>query len=166
MLALPEAWNCLEEDEKKEILNLLPSDTHPNPNPPPDDPNAKISPLPNDFLRYSNNWRDGIRHFQLDLQSGRYDPQWTREAEQAVRDRAAGKFDKFKEQEFEEFWGQKQKMDKYIAAGESSRVKLGTLIEQGVVRKGDIWKWSRNFGRRPKVLVEKEAKVSSVTYTI
>lgn len=160
MLALPEAWSCLEENEKKEILSLLPSDTHPNPNPHPDDSDAKIPPLPESFLRYSNNWRDGIRNFQLDLQNGRYDPAWIREAEEAVQQRAAGKFDKFKEQEFEEFWGQKQKMDRALTAGESSRIKVSTLVEHGVIRKGDVWKWSRAFGgRKRNLLIEKEARV-------
>ncbi|KAL6236018.1 Asx homology domain-containing protein [Aspergillus navahoensis] len=159
LLALPEAWNCLEEAEKQEILDLLPSDIHPNPSPPPDDPNAKIPPLPDSFLRYSTNWREAIRHFQLDLQSGRYDPRWVREAEEAVAQRAAGEFDKFKEQEFEEFWGQKQKMDRALAAGESSKIKLSTLIEHGVIRKGDIWKWSRSVR---KILVEKEARIIDI----
>ncbi|KAL4918078.1 Asx homology domain-containing protein [Aspergillus aurantiobrunneus] len=161
LLALPEAWNCLEEAEKKEILDLLPSDTHPDPEPSPDDPDAKIAPLADSFLRYSNHWRDAIRHFQLDLQNGRCDPQWIREAEEAIQQRAAGKFDKFKEQEFEEFWGQKQKMDRNLAAGESSRVKLSTLIEHGVIRKGDIWKWSRSFSLQ-KTLVEKEARITEI----
>ncbi|KAL4927475.1 uncharacterized protein BDV17DRAFT_266326 [Aspergillus undulatus] len=163
LLALPEAWNCLEEAEKREILDLLPSDTHPNQNPSPDDPDAKIPPIPEEFLRYSNNWRDGIRNFQLDLQNGRYDPQWMREAEEAVQQRATGNFDKFKEQEFEEFWGQKQKMDRYLAAGESSKIKLSTLIEHDIIRKGDIWKWSRAFGRgKTSVLIEKEARIIEV----
>ncbi|KAL2815980.1 Asx homology domain-containing protein [Aspergillus granulosus] len=161
LLALPEAWECLEEAEKKQILDLLPADTHPNPHPPPDEPDAKIPPLPESFVRYGEHWRDAIRHFQLDLQTGRYDPQWVREAEEAVQQRAAGKFDKFKEQEFEEFWGQKQKMDRTLAAGQSSAVKLSTLIEHGVVRKGDIWKWSRSFSK-PKTLVEKEARIIDI----
>ncbi|KAL4976491.1 Asx homology domain-containing protein [Aspergillus desertorum] len=159
LLALPEAWNCLEEAEKQEILGLLPSETHPNPNPAPDDPNAKIPPLPESFLRYSTNWREAIRHFQLDLQNGRYDPQWVREAEEAVAQRAAGRFDKFKEQEFEEFWGQKQKMDRALTAGESSKIRLSTLIEHGVVRKGDVWKWSRSVR---KILIEKEARIIDI----
>lgn len=110
-------------------------------------------------MRYSNHWRDGVRQFQLDLENGRYDPQWLKQAEKAVQERAEGGFDKFKEQEFEEFWGQKQKFDRSLAAGESSQVKLGTLVEHGLVRAGDIWKLSRGFGRGGKILVEKEAKV-------
>ncbi|KAL2828210.1 Asx homology domain-containing protein [Aspergillus cavernicola] len=162
LLALPEAWDHLEEAEKKEILDLLPSDIHPNPNPPADDADAKIPPLPGSFLRYSNHWRDGIRNFQLDLQNGRHDPQWQREAEEAMQQRAAGKFDKFKEGEFEQFWGQKQTMDRSLAAGQSSRVKMSTLIAHGVIRKGDVWKWSRGFSK-PKTLIEKEARITDIT---
>ena len=160
LLAKPDAWNCLDEIEKEEILNLLPEDTHPNRYPPADDPDAKIPPLPEAFVRYSNEWRDGIRQFQADLEDGRYDPAWIRQAEAAVEERAAGKFDKFKEEEFEQFWGQKQKMDRTIAAGQSSQVKLATLVEHGVVRKGDVWRYSRSFSRgRNRVLLEKEVKV-------
>ncbi|PTU18787.1 hypothetical protein P175DRAFT_0484317 [Aspergillus ochraceoroseus IBT 24754] len=164
LLALPEAWGCLEEDEKKEILNLLPSDVHPNPHLPSDGPNAKIPPLPESFLRYSNHWRDGIRNFQLDLQNGRYDPGWLREAEEAIQQRAEGQFDNFKDREFEEFWGQKQKMDRSLAAGQSSRVKLSKLIEHEVIRKGDVWKYSKGFTNKgcKSILVEKEARIVDI----
>ncbi|KAE8354777.1 Asx homology domain-containing protein [Aspergillus coremiiformis] len=160
ILANPEAWNCLDESEKKEILGLLPEDIHPNPDPSPDDPDAKIPALPESFLRYSNNWRDAVRHFQLNLQHGRYDPGWLREAEQAMQQRANGNFDKFKEEEFEQFWGQKQKMDKTLVAGQSRQVKLSTLVDHGVVLVGDVWKYSRAFSKcKPRLLVEKEARI-------
>ncbi|KAF4273517.1 hypothetical protein CNMCM8812_007480 [Aspergillus fumigatus] len=164
LLARPEAWNCLEESEKEEILSLLPESLHPNRESTSDDPEAKIPPLPESFLRYSNFWRDSIRLFQLDLQNGRYDPEWQRQAHEAVREREQGKFDRFKEEEFEEFWGQKQRMDKTLAAGQSSQVKLTTLIEHGVVREGDVWKYSRTFAGkgRNKILVEKEAKILKI----
>ncbi|KAE8418324.1 Asx homology domain-containing protein [Aspergillus pseudocaelatus] len=162
LLANPEAWNCLEESEKREILDLLPEDLHPNPDPSPDDPDAKIPPLPEEFLRYSNNWRDGIRHFQLDLQNGRYDPVWLREAGEAMQQRADGTFDKFKEEEFEQFWGQKQKMDKTLAAGQSRQVRLSTLISNGTVLVGDVWKYSRAFKSKDNLLVEKEARIVDI----
>lgn len=120
---------------------------------------GQIPALPESFLRYSNHWRDGVRQFQVDLENGHYDPKWSKQAEKAVQERAAGSFDKFKEQEFEEFWGQKQKFDRSLAAGESSQIKLGTLVEQGVVRAGDVWKYSRGFAHGRKIMVEKEAKV-------
>lgn len=160
LLANPQAWDCLEESEKQEILRLLPDSVHPDPSPPSDDADAKIPPPPQEFLRYSNNWREGIRQFQVELQNGFHDPEWLRQAELAMEERAAGAFDRFKEEEFEEFWGQKQKMDKTLLAGQSSQVKLKTLIDHNVVREGDVWKYSRCFSKgADRVLVEKEARV-------
>lgn len=146
----------MDKEEQQQILYLLPDHVHPHPYAGEDD---KIPALPESFLRYSNHWRDGVRQFQVDLENGQYDPKWVKQAKKAVQERAAGDFDKFKEQEFEEFWGQKQKFDRSLAAGESSQVKLGTLVEHGVVRAGDTWKLSRGFGHGRKIMVEKEAKV-------
>ena len=129
----------------------------------------KIPPLPESFLRYNNPWRDAVRQFQVDLENGRYDLEWIRQADVAVQERANGEFDDFKEREFEEFWGQKQRMDKSLSAGESSQVKLMTLIEQGVVRMGDVWKISRSFNvPSGRLLIEKEAKVCplSIGYSV
>ncbi|GAT29652.1 hypothetical protein RIB2604_03001850 [Aspergillus luchuensis] len=164
LLANPKAWNCLEESEKQEIIKLLPDSVHPDPNPPTDDDSdVKIPPPPQEFLRYSNNWREGIRQFQVELQNGFHDPEWLRQAELAMEERAAGAFDRFKEEEFEEFWGQKQKMDKTLLAGQSSQVKLKTLIDHNVVREGDVWKYSRCFSKgADRVLVEKEARIVSI----
>ncbi|KAK2773574.1 hypothetical protein FQN53_004112 [Emmonsiellopsis sp. PD_33] len=161
LLANPNAWTCLDENEKKEIISLLPDDIQRLVEPSePSDPNAIIPPLPDSFVRYSNNWRDAVRQFQLDLQSGKYDPEWQRQAAEAMEERAQGEFDRFKEEQFEEFWGQKQKLDHAVIAGESSKVKLETLVKEGVVRVGDVWKYSRVFGKSGvKVLVEKEARI-------
>lgn len=159
----PKAWECLEEDEKRELLSLLPAHIHPNPDPDPNDPEAKIPPLPESFLRYDNNWRAALRNFQYDLESGRYRPDWQRQAKQAVQERAQGKFDDFKEQEFEQFWGQKQKINHGLIAGESSKVKLETLIAHDVVRVGDVWKYCRVFGgKKAQVLVEKEVQITAI----
>lgn len=76
-----------------------------------------------------------------------------------MQQRADGKFDKFKEEEFEQFWGQKQKMDKTLAAGQSRQVRLSTLINKGIVLVGDVWKYSRAFKSKDNLLVEKEARV-------
>ncbi|KLJ12878.1 hypothetical protein EMPG_09471 [Blastomyces silverae] len=166
LLADPRAWTCLDEDEKKEIIALLPDDIQryadpaPKPEGQEDTDTHVIPPLPESFVRYSNNWRDAVRQFQSDLETGKYDPEWQRQAAEAMEERAQGKFDKFKEEQFEEFWGQKQKLDHHVIAGESSRVKLGTLVENGVVRVGDVWRYSRSFGRgREKLLLEKEVRI-------
>ncbi|EEP78687.1 predicted protein [Uncinocarpus reesii 1704] len=161
LLSDPRAWNCLEEEEKREILSLLPDTAHPDPHGNPEDPDSKIPPLPHEFLRYSIPWRDAVRQFQVDLQNGRYDPEWQRQARQAVKERAEGKFDNWKEEQFEQFWGQKQKIDWGLIAGESSKIKLETLVKNQLVQVGDVWKFTRVFGRGDdKILVEKEVMVT------
>ncbi|KAJ5166424.1 uncharacterized protein N7482_005205 [Penicillium canariense] len=163
LLARPEAWNILEEDEKREILALLPADTHSESELPPDDPNAKIPPLPDSFVRYSNNWRDGIRQFQLDLQNGRYDPEWLRQAENARRQRENGDFDSFKEREFEQFWGQKQKTSMTLISGESAKIKLTQLIRTGVFLVGDVWRFGYVYGKGPdRIIIDKEVRIHEI----
>lgn len=160
LLARPEAWNSLEESDKREILALLPPDVHPEAQAASDDPDAKIPPIPDCFIRYSNNWRDGVRQFQLDLQNGRYDPEWLRQAQEAREQRENGDFDDFKEREYEQFWGQKQKVGRDATAGESARVKMGTLINEGVIQLGDIWKFYYVYGRgADRIVIEKEVRV-------
>lgn len=160
LLAKPEAWNILEEKEKRQILSLLPSDIHPASELPSDDLNSKIPPLPDSFIRYSNNWRDGIRQFQVDLENGRFDPEWLCQAENARRKRENGDFDSFKEREFERFWGQKQKTQMNVISGESSKIKLPQLIEAGVFMIGDVWRFDYVWGKGPeRVHVAKEVRV-------
>lgn len=163
LFAKPEAWTCLDEDEKQEILSLLPEHVHPiAERTGENETEAKIPPLPESFLRYSTHWRDAVRQFQTDLENGRYDPEWQRRAKEASRQRAEGRFDNFKEKEFEQFWGQKQRVAQGVSAGESSQVKLETLVHEGIIRVGDVWKFSHTFGKgrgKPRIFIEKEAKV-------
>ncbi|KAJ5280098.1 hypothetical protein N7478_005470 [Penicillium angulare] len=163
LLASSASWHCLEENEKRQILDLLPSDIHPNPDPPADDPTAAIPPLPDSFVRYSNNWRDGIRQFQLDLQNGRYDPDWLRQADEARLERQNGAFDSFKEREYEQFWGQKQKSDTRLATGEAGRIRLNTLVAKGVIRVGDVWRFTYVYGKgADRILIDKETRIQEI----
>lgn len=134
----------------------------------PEDPDSKIPPIPQQFLSYSNHWRSAVRQFQVDLEAGKYDPKWLSQAQQAMEERARGDFDDFKEQQYEEFWGQKQKFNKALAAGESSKVKLKDLIRNNLFRVNDVWKYNRlvKKGRDEKVFVEKECKVFSQFYVV
>lgn len=111
-------------------------------------------------MRYNPDFRSAVRQYQLDLEGGRYDPAWLAEADAAMEERAQGNFDQWKEEQFEEFWGQKQKVDSKALAGQSSTVKLNRLIEAGLCKVGDSWSYSRVFGQgKKKVLVEKVFKV-------
>ncbi|CAG8173442.1 unnamed protein product [Penicillium olsonii] len=163
LLSHPRAWNCLEESEKREILALLPPDVHPEAQILSNEPGTNIPPIPDSFVRYSNNWRDGVRQFQLDLENGRYDPKWLRQAQEARERRSEGAFDSFKEREYELFWGQKQKVHCKAPAGESARVKLGTLITEGVVQLGDVWRFYFVFGRGSgRIVIDKEARIDAI----
>lgn len=141
-------------------MNLLPEHVHNNPEP---DEDGKYPNLPAEFLRYSTDWRDGVRLFSEDLAEGRYDPEWQKQALQAMEERAEGKFDDFKEKQFEEFWGQKQKISYYAIAGESAKIKLEDLVKEGVIRIGDVWKYSRFMTKKAdNLLVEKEVQVVDI----
>jgi hypothetical protein len=148
--ANPEAWNTLEDHEKAEVRSLLP-DTIPF--------TDDGAPSP-EFLKHNNDWRNGIRQFQEDIENGRYDPKWQEEAAQAMEERAAGAFDDYKEQHYEEFWGQKQKVDHRAIAGESAKVKLEDLIAAGLFCVGDTWAYCRVIRRKhDSALIEKDCTV-------
>lgn len=89
------------------------------------------------------------------------DPEWQRQAHQAMEERAAGDFDAFKEREFEEFWGQKQKVDSKFLAGDASKVRLDEMLTAGLFKEGDVWSFSHTFGRREDaVSIQKECRVN------
>lgn len=119
--------------------------------------------IPMTFFKYDSDFRRGIREFQEDLASGRLDPKWQSDAAQAMEERARGEFDAYKEDQFEAFWGQKQKLSHDAVAGESMKIKLDFLIQNKVFKVGDYFSYSRVFGRgKNGVLVEKDCKVSEV----
>ena len=62
-----------------------------------------------EWLKYNPDWQQALRLFQADLKAGHEDPKWKLEAAKAAEERAEGKFDDWKEREFEEYWGQKAK---------------------------------------------------------
>ena len=80
-----------------------------------------------------------------------------------MEERARGDFDKYKADQFEEFWGQKQKTHSRELAGESAQIKLEELVKHGVMRVGDIFSYSRVFGKgKDRFMVEKDARVVKI----
>ena len=80
-----------------------------------------------------------------------------------MEERARGDFDAWKEKEFEEFWGQKQKVAHTARAGVATNIKLEKLISQGLFRIGDIWSYARCFGRGEQaVVVEKDCELVGI----
>ena len=121
--------------------------------------------VPITYFKYDPDWRRLVREFQEDLGAGRYEPDWQKEAAQAMEERAAGKFDKYKEDQYEAFWGQKQKPKAEDRAGESAKIKLADLVEAGRIKLGDDFSFRRVFekkgeGVEGKWMIEKEIKVS------
>ena len=116
--------------------------------------------IPQGFLKYDLDWRNALHQFQVDLEAGRYDPAWLAEAALAMEERAAGVFDSFKETEFEEFWGQKQKVKVHLS-GETASLKLADLIRASLFEVGDIWSYTRKIGKpkSERIQVEKECMV-------
>ena len=116
--------------------------------------------IPIDFFKYDADFRRGVREFQEDLSTGRLDPGWQAAAAEAMEERARGDFDAHKENQFEEFWGQKQKLDRHAVAGESAKLKLDVMIQNRIFQAGDFLSYSRAMRTaNGKLLVEKECEV-------
>lgn len=62
---------------------------------------------PKELAAYRDILRTDVAKFQEDLSRGHYGKRWQQEAEQACLDRKEGKFDQWKAEEMERWWGQK-----------------------------------------------------------
>ncbi|OAG01599.1 uncharacterized protein CC84DRAFT_203345 [Paraphaeosphaeria sporulosa] len=107
MLLKANAWTCLTSEQKLDILALLPL----NPI------NVKLAndlragtaaedARPREVSLNFNLFRTDVAKFKEDLSNGHLGKTWQASAEQAIKDRAAGAFDDWKEQEAELWWGQ------------------------------------------------------------
>ncbi|KAL8848342.1 MAG: hypothetical protein Q9221_006645 [Calogaya cf. arnoldii] len=158
----PDNWSQISAEDKDFIRNLLP-------------PYVELTDdgsIPNDFWKYNPEFRLDCRNLQEDLRAGRMDPEWQSQAHQAMEERATGAFDNFKEREFEQYWGQKQKVDWKYLAGDASKIKLEELLDAGLFKEGDIWSFDHTFGRGDEAVeIQKECKIlkidgKSVTFAI
>ena len=150
----PKTYESFTKSDWEDLRETLPSNVPVNPD---------GYSIPMTFFKYDPDFRRGIREFQEDLGSGRLDPKWQADAAQAMEERARGEFDAYKEDQFEAFWGQKQKLNHDALAGESTKIKLDLLIQNGIFKVGDYFSYSRVFGRgKSGVLIEKDCKVSQV----
>ena len=151
--ARPEAWDVLSPEEQQQLRDLLP----------PHAPYDAAGRPTFEFLRYDENWRTGLRLFQEDLAGGRYEKEWLAAAELAMKERAAGKFDAYKEEQFEQHWGQKSHVDPAARAREMAKVPLERLVADGEFRVGDVWTYVKPLGRgKARFLLEKDVTVVAV----
>jgi hypothetical protein len=113
------------------------------------------------FLKYDPDWQHNISRFQEDIYEGRNDPEWIAQALKASERRMDEQFDSFKEKEFEEFWGQKQKFTDSVIAGEATGTTLDMLFKEGILKVGDVWSFARTIGKKGAgIVTEKEIIVS------
>ena len=150
-LSDPKTYHSFTKSDWEDLREILPSDVPIN---------SDGYSIPITFFKYDPDFRRGIREFQEDLSSGRLDPKWQADAAQAMEERARGEFDVYKENQFEAFWGQKQKLSHDALAGESTKIKLDLLIQNDIFKVGDYFSYSRVVGRgKSGVLVEKDCKI-------
>lgn len=151
----PKTYENYTLQDWSDLAALLPEDV----------PRNNDGSIPLDFFKYNPDFRRGIREFQEDLAMGRLEPAWQAAAAEAMEERARGDFDAYKENQFEEFWGQKQKLDWTALAGESAKLKLDVMIQNEVFKEGDILSYCRVLGRgKNRLIMEKDCKVGSQLY--
>lgn len=154
ILSNPQAWSILSDEEKETVRSLMPADMVYTEDGAPDP----------QFLRYDNDWRNGLRLFSEDLQNGRYEPEWLEAAQEAAEMRRRGDFDSWKEEQFEEHWGQKSDAHADLMAGEAVKIRLPEMIKAGIFRVGDVLSYARAFGvGKNGFLVEKNPIVVEIT---
>ncbi|OLL23380.1 putative Polycomb group protein ASXL1 [Neolecta irregularis DAH-3] len=152
----PVEWFEFTEEEKAELVQLLPEIDR-------NDANTNIKSI-REFFSSNEIWRDALSDWQRSLDDGVFQESWTRSAEKAFEFVRCGRCDKWKDDQFERYWGQKQKLSHTARAGEQTNLKMTTIAEMGYFKKGDLWRYSRTFGGKgtPKTVVTKEVTLESV----
>ena len=159
MLKNDRAWVTLSEDQQVNLISLLPNGSDLV-----QERENRESNILKRSLTSNSAFQSDVRMFQEDLAEGRLQPAWLTKAKAAMERRSRGEFDSWKEEETERFWGQKQRIQHYVLAGESSKVKVEDLISSGCFQVDDRWLYIRKINQKGKgsILVEKEAKVKSL----
>lgn len=154
-----EGWAKLSDDARAEIVSKIPNtlrhemmigdDGQPR-------PNLK-------FLEKNSTFKSFINQALNDVVNGLNEPNWLAQAYNAHCKRSYGKFDDFKDKNYEEFWGVKQRLASNAIAGTSAHHNLGEMIDREVVKPGDVFKYSRSFRNRSMV-IKKEAEVGTYAF--
>ena len=102
LLLNQKAWTALTREQQLELIKMLPNT----------DVNAladreDLPPIPQQMLRDRPAMQTDLRFFKEHLVAGHYNPEWLRQAQEASDARMRGDFDTWKEEEREEYWGQK-----------------------------------------------------------
>ncbi|KFY33544.1 hypothetical protein V494_07505 [Pseudogymnoascus sp. VKM F-4513 (FW-928)] len=153
LFANPEAWNILDKETKAKLIGMLPESTHVL-----DEVDGDVR-ISENFLKFDQNWAHYLGRAQEDIAEGRNDPIWLEQAAAASEQRADGDFDDWKDNEYEIFWGVKQKLQSNVLTGLSGSIKFDDLVARELIKPGDIFLFQRTIG---KIFIEKEIKFIEV----
>ncbi|OBT67260.1 hypothetical protein VE03_02651 [Pseudogymnoascus sp. 23342-1-I1] len=153
LFANPEAWNILDKETKAKLISMLPESTHVL-----DEVDGELR-INESFLKFDQNWAHYLGRAQEDIAEGRNDSTWLEQAAAASEQRTDGEFDDWKDNEYEVFWGVKQKLQSNVLTGLSGAIKFNDLVTRELIKPGDIFLFQRNIG---KIFIEKEIKFIEV----
>lgn len=147
-----EAWTSLDNAAQEKIISMLPP--------------SRLADLVTTIdgkqqlnqavLMTNSSWNYFIGCVRDDISLGRNKPGWLQDANTAYLERQVGNYDTWKEKEYEEFWGVKQKLAAGVIAGSSASLKWDDLVERGCFKAGDVFQYSRRLNG---VLVQKDVEV-------
>jgi hypothetical protein len=108
MLLDPSAWDSLTTPQRASLIAMLPPSST-SLRVLDELATGKITELkrPRELTVNFNIFRTDVAKFKEDLGNGYLGKTWRASAEEAVKDRAAGAFDAWKDEEAERWWGQK-----------------------------------------------------------
>ncbi|KAJ3038093.1 hypothetical protein HDV00_000976 [Rhizophlyctis rosea] len=121
-------------------------------------PQASTRSIPPKFLKYNHNLEECIESFQELLGLGYYEPD---QQELMLKDVEKTKmdYDAWKEEHFEEVWGEKLDPELTDAIAEAAKsIDLAELFRARVLVGGDVLRFRKRFVKKG-ILVEKDVKI-------
>jgi len=138
-------WDLLSYEEQAECLSHLPpSDILHIEGGDGSTGNLAVN-LVDGFFERNLTLQDDFRTFQDDLSEGRFLPSFIERAANARKRRLQGEFDKWKDNQYELWWGQNQKLATGMLAGDTTRLKLADMARGRMLFEGDVWLYCRTF---------------------
>lgn len=137
-----EAWNCLDLETQQRLANLLPEARR----------GKMVKEVDGQLVMEkhavmaNNSWGYYLSCAKDDISTGKHNPKWFQDANNAHAKRKKGQYDNWKDKEYEAFWGIKQKLAVGVIAGDSVSVRWEDLINMGKFKVGDVFKYERNIG--------------------
>lgn len=167
------AWDKISDEDKDYLMKHLPEcDKVYEASEDVTDPTPSKAQLVDGFWNNSQ-LIARINQVEYDISEAKYTAKTQKIVEEARKLAQSAEFEAFKENKFEAFWGQKQRVDYNAVAGDTTNVKLETLAKHSALRVGDVFSLRRSFqtategtskkGKKAaSILVEKDAKLIAI----